>query len=506
MFVTQICLIILIFTFILLNIKNRYASVIALYLTSITYMLFIATIYISKIHYYNFPLRIDYILYLKLSTLHISMSQITICYNFGFALFMFSSLYGARQIIKINMKLLIPLTLPILFFMLCTYPNIARFFYVYQHTAGTGLNIMNYIDGICKVIIVLYSMLPYWYTTKFYHDTSFRQNKHNILILALCITIINIYFYSFFIFGAFKCILFCNVNPAGLPVNQINIGNYLPISMITFVIILTAIILLMIFKPFNLFYFKYNKNKDIEEGTQFLNNNFSANLHMYKNMFWGARQQFELIKVAMEAKDYDSIIEYANDGIHMSNQHLEQLQHTLNAFSNDTMALGNVDIVECMENAVEKSKSVLKINIIREYTPENIFTYGNAYILTEAFSNLVINAIESFEKHYNPDPTIIIRIQLEDNICMIEITDNGCGIPKKELKKIFEPFYSSKSKTKNFGIGLNFVKKIIKSYHGTLAVVSKVNKYTTFQITIPVSTKAQERKDKNEYNKCSYVR
>jgi len=494
LYITLTVLIVVIFTFMLLNIKNRYASVIASYLASITFMLFIAAIYISKLHYYNFPLKLDYALYLKLSTLHIAMSQVSRLYSLGFALFMLSSVYGAKQFLKLNLKSTFLFCLPIFFFLLFTAPDIAVSLHIHQYSnPSLGVDIKGLLHSVCLIIIVLYSVFPCYYITKFYRNTQFRIHKLNSSILAVCIVILNVYFYSIFIFGTFKSILFCNVNPAGLPIEPIDIKNYLPFSLITFVMLASAIIILMVFKPFNLFYFRYNKNKDIIKSTELLNTNLSSTLHMYKNMFWGARQQFELIKVAMQAKDYDAIIEYADDGIRMTNQHFQQLQHTLNAFNTDTLLLCNVDIVECMELALAKSKPPFPVNIEKDYAPPEIFTYGNQYILTEAFSNLIINSMESFEKGRNDNPTILIKIHLEDNICMIELTDNGCGIPQKNLKNIFSPFYSTKTQAKNFGIGLNFVKKIIKSYHGTIAVSSKVNKYTTFQITIPISTKTNRK-------------
>lgn len=495
MFVTQLVLIGIILTLLFLNIKNRYASVIALYLTSLTFMLFIATIYISKLHYYNFPLQLDYILYLKLSTLHIPVSQLTTLYNLGFALFMFSSVYGAKQIIGIKAKYVLWLCLPICLYLIFTSPSTAVSLHIYEHSLDMiyPVNITAVLHTACKLMILFYSIFPYYYMLKFYMSTKFKIKQYNCIILAICITILNIYFYIIFIFATFKNILFCNINPAGLPLEPINVKNYMLISIITFIMVFTAVLILMVFKPFNLFYFEYNKNKDIVNSTEQLYSNLNSNLHMYKNMFWGTRQQFDLIKVALQAKDYDSIIEYADDGIRMANQHFEQLQHTLNAFSTDMAMLENVDIIECMDNAIAKSKAPFHINIVKDYAENKILTYGNKYILTEAFSNLIINSIESFESCTVDEPTINIKIHLEDNICMTELTDNGCGIPKKELKRIFDPFYSTKSLTKNSGIGLNFVRNIIKSYHGTIVVFSKVNKYTTFQITIPVSTKINRK-------------
>lgn len=238
MYITLTVLIVVIFTFMLLNIKNRYASVIASYLASITFMLFIATIYLSKLHYYNFPLKIDYALYLKLSTLHIAMSQISRLYSLGFALFMLSSVYGAKQFLKLSWRVTFLLCLPIFFFLLFTAPDIAVSLHVYQYSNPSfNIDVMGILHALCLMIIVLYSAFPCYYITKFYRNTQFRIHKLNSSILAVCIAILNLYFYSIFIFGTFKSILFCNVNPAGLPIEPIDIKNYLPISLITYVML-----------------------------------------------------------------------------------------------------------------------------------------------------------------------------------------------------------------------------------------------------------------------------
>ena len=219
-----------------------------------------------------------------------------------------------------------------------------------------------------------------------------------------------------------------------------------------------------------------------------MNDNICINLHMYKNMICGSKQQFELIKAAMRAGDYESIIGYADDGIEMTMKHLERVEHNVNAFSRGEAIASNIDIAECMDRALEKVKAHSKVTVTKNYITEHIITYGNKYIITEAFANIINNSIESFENYDTASPEITITLGLMDKTCMIEITDNGCGIPRKNLKHIFEPFYSTKSKTANYGIGLNYVKKIIKIYRGRIAVLSVPGKYTTFRITIPVSS------------------
>lgn len=486
MFITIIFLIILLVIFTALNIKKRHIYVIAVYLTSIAFMLFIATIYISKVNYYKFPLGVDYLIYLKVSSIRIPISTLKTLYNLSFSSFMLASLNTAKQFLKLEAKTLILSGLPICAFLLLTDPSICNELFLYQQTLGE-IDIIKITHVLCGIILVVYSLLPFACIIKYYSETKFKANKHSAIILLLCIAAINIYFYSVFIFGNYKYMLFSNVNPIGVPIEPFSASNYITVSIITFFLLTPSAILLIIFRPFNLFSFEYTKNKDIKKNVHPYNSHFIANLHTYKNMFWGAQQQFELIRVAMQAKDYDAVVKYADNGINLTNQHIRQLGHTMNSFSQDNSLYEDVNIVACLEEAFKKSTTKSDVTIVKNYRYSNIYTFGNKHLLTEAFYNIIINSLESFGPD-NSNPTLTATVEFEDNMCLIELSDNGCGISHKNLKKIFEPFYSTKSQSDNFGVGLNFVKKIVKSYHGTIIVSSKPNKYTTFQITIPFST------------------
>jgi two-component system NtrC family sensor kinase len=68
---------------------------------------------------------------------------------------------------------------------------------------------------------------------------------------------------------------------------------------------------------------------------------------------------------------------------------------------------------------------------------------------------------------------------------VIEFTDTGTGIPAQDLPKIFEPFYTTR--TKGTGMGLAVSYSIIEQHHGDLAVRSKLGEGTTFRIRLPVA-------------------
>jgi signal transduction histidine kinase len=95
-----------------------------------------------------------------------------------------------------------------------------------------------------------------------------------------------------------------------------------------------------------------------------------------------------------------------------------------------------------------------------------------------ALTNLLVNAIEAM-----PELTgkLILRTAIKNNQCRIEIKDNGEGIPKDNLERLFEPFFTSKST--GSGLGLTNTQNIILSHGGSIRVKSEVGKGTTFFIT-----------------------
>lgn len=112
--------------------------------------------------------------------------------------------------------------------------------------------------------------------------------------------------------------------------------------------------------------------------------------------------------------------------------------------------------------------------------------------LNQVFMNLISNAIDALEEQMTAasptsPPKIIITTQaIADNQVQISIADNGPGIPEEKLRRIFEPFYTTKPIGKGTGIGLSISYQIVKERHcGTLECESEPGKGTTFHIKIP---------------------
>jgi len=98
--------------------------------------------------------------------------------------------------------------------------------------------------------------------------------------------------------------------------------------------------------------------------------------------------------------------------------------------------------------------------------------------------NLISNGIDSFENNIDTRKRkLTIKCEEINREIVFSFIDNGCGIKKENIKKIFKENYSNKDS--GFGIGLKTVKKIVLENKGSITVNSLLNSGTTFKISIP---------------------
>ena len=140
------------------------------------------------------------------------------------------------------------------------------------------------------------------------------------------------------------------------------------------------------------------------------------------------------------------------------------------------------DALQAMSFQLKQNEAEVK----RNYKATSSVVLADALHMNDVFINLLSNSIKySVEK-----PLIHIGTRNIDEKIEITVTDNGIGIPNKEFKRIFEKYYRISTgdihTTKGFGIGLYYVKTVIKAHQGTIKVQSEYQKGSTFLITLPV--------------------
>lgn len=120
--------------------------------------------------------------------------------------------------------------------------------------------------------------------------------------------------------------------------------------------------------------------------------------------------------------------------------------------------------------------------------------------LSEALANLLANGHEAFLSSGKPKELLQLRMCNERLYVRFEIRDNGRGMSKSEQRKIFDPFYTSKNTNFNWGMGLYYVRQIVKSHLGMLRVESTEGEGSCFFVMIPRCAPRQEKDIKNDKN------
>jgi len=135
------------------------------------------------------------------------------------------------------------------------------------------------------------------------------------------------------------------------------------------------------------------------------------------------------------------------------------------------------DIVEIIESSLAKNSMPENIKIRKEFA-ETTLTVDEKQ-LERVFLNLVKNAVQAMSN----GGELTIRINSTKEQVEITFTDTGIGIPEENMRKIFQPLFTTKAK--GIGMGLPICKKIIEEHGGRIEVESKVNQGTTFRIKLP---------------------
>ncbi|MCT8137269.1 GHKL domain-containing protein [Anaerobacillus sp. CMMVII] len=200
--------------------------------------------------------------------------------------------------------------------------------------------------------------------------------------------------------------------------------------------------------------------------------------HEIRNPLTSIKGFMQLVKSTKECKDFyiDIIL-----------SELERTESIIYEFlslakPNEIKHMEKTNITEILVKVIQllEAQAHLQGVTINTSFQEDYVIQCNKNEMKQVFLNLIQNAIEAC--HSNG----CIQIQLKEkdlNHIIIQIQDDGCGIPRERLHKLGEPFYSTKEK--GTGLGLLVTYKIIEGHKGKVNFTSEVGKGTTVEIVLP---------------------
>ena len=150
----------------------------------------------------------------------------------------------------------------------------------------------------------------------------------------------------------------------------------------------------------------------------------------------------------------------------------------------DQMPEQEVDVHDGIESTLTMLRHRLKygVEIVREYDRDapKVCAYGSE--LNQVWTNLIENAVDAM----GGKGTLRIRTAREVDRVLVEIGDNGPGIPAEIRHRIFEPFFTTKPVGQGTGLGLETVRRIVQKHRGEITFESQPGD-TRFQVRLPVS-------------------
>jgi len=147
------------------------------------------------------------------------------------------------------------------------------------------------------------------------------------------------------------------------------------------------------------------------------------------------------------------------------------------------------EVAEDFRLNLEDKKSAIDVDFNID---DGFSIWLDRFQMIRVFNNLFSNAV----KYNDKKPEIKVIVSLKGNFLNVAVSDNGIGISKENQKEVFEKFFRCENnlaqKTKGLGLGLYFVKKIVETHNGEVALESKPGKGSTFFISIPINLKNNE--------------
>ena len=193
------------------------------------------------------------------------------------------------------------------------------------------------------------------------------------------------------------------------------------------------------------------------------------------------------IGLELMIEDLPSLIADTKEGTERVKDIVKGLKDVSHVDNHDSYTLCNIN--DCITNTLRVANNELKYHCKVVTDLKNIpDIYCAQNQIKQVFLNLIINASHAIKEK----GTIEIRSHATNEHIKVQIKDNGSGISKEQMSKVFDPFYTTKPVGEGTGLGLSISYGIIEEHKGEITVKSQVGKGTIFTILLPLNKEKQK--------------
>ena len=214
----------------------------------------------------------------------------------------------------------------------------------------------------------------------------------------------------------------------------------------------------------------------------------SVFVHGIKNQLLSSRVLHKKLFRALEADppDMDQVRTCAAALNELNEGMLTRMDELYRTVKNSALSLSPVGVDQVVWSAVRRFHSKYPDAEVEVDLKTDRLVLADLGPLSEALYNLLTNGYEAALQAGREAPRVGLAARGERMWTVLEIRDNGGGILPENQSKIFDPFFTSKNTNYNWGMGLYYVRKIVKSHWGLLRLESRVGEGSTFFIMLPL--------------------
>ena len=492
------------FVIILQNYKNKLTWIVCFLIWGLGLSLFSMVLIVTKTgNYYlqstHFFYSFDQKLYVGLLSLNIPFSHIIRMLNGGVALSIFALILLKANFYKRSMKpqpkkrmtgFFLTLLLPVSYLLFYD-PDSSYFFYVRlnilrrestrifhnMHRLIELADLLFYLSIIVLVVLLLHKIK----NLIIYSETGFVRKQ--LLCLGVSIIIfVGIYVMIFYFCQIRKPYLLHSTLYHFLAGNELDISKntYYFLSLSIFISVMLIFVLLLKFR--GLMAISFLKKFFIQNKARTVRISYRSIFHTFKNTLFAIQVTSERGIIGDSVKEKQEVLQEINL---YSSEAVNNISKLLDSINDVIVNPGVYNLAGCIEEAITRAEINHRIQVIRSFELSSHEIFADRQYLVEALVNILNNASEAICQTDLEQGIIEISVILEMEWIIIKVTDNGCGIQKCDIKKIFKPFYSTKGKNENWGVGLHFAMNIIKAHLGIIHIVSRVNHGTTIEVMLP---------------------
>jgi hypothetical protein len=142
-----------------------------------------------------------------------------------------------------------------------------------------------------------------------------------------------------------------------------------------------------------------------------------------------------------------------------------------------------LDVLSLLEHQLEKNR----VKVLKEFAEDLLPVRGNENRLQQVFFNLILNARDAMPS----GGWLTLATRADEDTVIVEVKDTGHGIRREDIRRIYDPFFTTKGTGRGTGLGLSVSYGILQEHGGAIFVDSVPGKGTTFQVALPAAAVAE---------------